>query len=43
LARDDLSPDRLARFGIGAGQRYALLHAGARISFTRWPGFVARA
>jgi ADP-heptose:LPS heptosyltransferase/tetratricopeptide (TPR) repeat protein len=31
----------LARYGIGKGERYAVLHAGARLAYTRWPHFDA--
>ncbi|WP_419828249.1 glycosyltransferase family 9 protein [Sphingomonas sp.] len=37
--RDDLDRARLRRFGIGEGDRYVLLHTGARIEFSRWPHF----
>lgn len=39
VRRDDLSPDRLDRFGLSAGRPYVLLHGGARIEFSRWPGY----
>lgn len=34
-------PDRsgLAEIGIADGQRYAVIHAGARLAYTRWPHF----
>ena len=35
------NPDRtgLAAMGIGEGDRYAVVHAGARLAYTRWPHF----
>lgn len=36
IRRDDLSRDRLGAFGIGPDERYAVLHTGARIIFSRW-------
>ncbi|HMI20220.1 MAG TPA: glycosyltransferase family 9 protein [Sphingomonas sp.] len=35
------NPDRagLAALGIAEGQRYAVIHAGARLAYTRWPYF----
>lgn len=38
IRRDDLDPARLAAFGVAAG-RYVVLHTGARIAFSRWPGY----
>ncbi|PZU10303.1 MAG: hypothetical protein DI605_06930 [Sphingomonas sp.] len=38
IRRDDLSRALLDEFGIGAG-RFAVLHAGARIAFSRWPHY----
>jgi ADP-heptose:LPS heptosyltransferase len=40
-ARPLPNPDRtgLADYGIGPGQRYAVIHAGARLAYTRWPHF----
>lgn len=37
--RDDLSRDRLAAHGIGRDDRFAVLHTGARIEFSRWDGY----
>jgi len=37
IRRADLSRDRLAAFGIAVTDRYVVLHAGARIAFSRWP------
>ena len=39
LRREDLSPERLGRFGISPGQRFVVLHAGARIRLKWWPHF----
>jgi ADP-heptose:LPS heptosyltransferase len=39
IRRDDLARERLAAYGIGPDARFILLHAGARIVFSRWPGF----
>jgi ADP-heptose:LPS heptosyltransferase len=39
VRRPDLDKARLARFGIGAGDRYVVLHDGARLPFTRWPHY----
>lgn len=35
------NPDRtgLAELGIGPDERYAVIHAGARLAYTRWPHF----
>jgi len=37
------NPDRigLSDYGIGEGDRYAVIHAGARLAYTRWPHFDA--
>ena len=43
IRRDDLSRDRLAAFGIGEDERYAVIHTGARIVFSRWPHYPALA
>lgn len=43
LRRDDLVRDRLAAFGIGESERYAVLHTGARIVFSRWSHYPALA
>lgn len=43
IRRDDLSRDRLRAFGIGGGERYAVLHTGARIIFSRWGHYPALA
>lgn len=36
IRREDLSRDRLRAFGIDNDDRYAVLHTGARIIFSRW-------
>ncbi len=43
IRRSGLLRDRLTAFGIAPGDRFALLHAGARIGFSRWPhyGYIA--
>ena len=43
VRRPELMRDRLEPFGIGESDRYAVLHMGARIAFSRWPGFIALA
>lgn len=43
IRRDDLTRDRLVAFGIGEGERFAVLHTGARIIFSRWPHYAALA
>lgn len=43
IRRDDLSRDRLQAYGIGPDERYAVLHTGARIIFSRWRHYVALA
>ena len=37
LRRPDLGREMLASLGIGTAERFAVLHAGARIGFSRWP------
>jgi ADP-heptose:LPS heptosyltransferase len=39
IPRPDLTPAMLEPFGLVAGERYVVLHAGARIAFSRWPGY----
>lgn len=39
VRRPDLDRRSLERFGIGAGDRYVVLHMGARIEFSRWPRY----
>jgi ADP-heptose:LPS heptosyltransferase len=41
--RDDLDRAMLAPFGIGADDRFAVLHDGARLPFSRWPHYPALA
>ena len=41
VRRADLSRDRLAAFGILETDRFAVLHTGARIEFSRWPHYPA--
>ena len=43
MRRDDLARDRLTAFGIGAQDRFAVLHTGARIVFSRWGQYAALA
>ena len=43
VTRDHLRRDLLQPFGIGPGDRYIVLHLGARIGFSRWPHHVALA
>lgn len=40
IRRDDLPRERLLAFGIGPQDRYAALHTGARIVWSRWPHYV---
>jgi ADP-heptose:LPS heptosyltransferase len=40
IRRDDLPRERLSAFGIGANDRFAVLHMGARIVFSRWAHYV---
>jgi ADP-heptose:LPS heptosyltransferase len=37
--RDDLSWDLLTTFGLREGDRFAVLHDGARLPFSRWPHY----
>lgn len=43
IRRDDLSRDRLQTYGIDDQDRYAVLHTGARIIFSRWAHYVGLA
>ena len=43
VRRHDLPRALLAQHGIGADDRYVLLHTGARIAFSRWPHYVTLA
>lgn len=42
-ARTEPKPDRaaLANYGVGDQERYAVIHAGARLAYSRWPHFGA--
>lgn len=40
IRRDDLSFEQLAPYGLRGQDRYAVLHTGARIAFSRWPGYL---
>lgn len=42
IRRDDLSAALLTRYGVEPG-RYAVLHTGAQLKFSRWPHFPALA
>jgi ADP-heptose:LPS heptosyltransferase len=39
IRRPDLLADQLQSFGLAEGERYAVLHMGARVEFSRWPSF----
>jgi ADP-heptose:LPS heptosyltransferase len=39
IRRTDLSRERLEPYGLAAHDRYAILHTGARIAFSRWPHY----
>jgi ADP-heptose:LPS heptosyltransferase len=39
VPRNDLSPEILRNYGIDPDRRYIVLHVGARLAFSRWPGF----
>jgi ADP-heptose:LPS heptosyltransferase len=41
--RPELRREQLRLLGLGDGDRYAVLHAGARLTFSRWPHFGALA
>lgn len=41
--RENLTRDLLTRYGIGADDRYVVLHTGSRIAATEWPGYAALA
>lgn len=43
VPRDGDDRARLAAHGLAPGERYAVLHTGARLRFSRWPGFAALA
>ena len=37
IQRGDLARDRLVPYGLSASDRFAVLHTGARLKFSRWP------
>ena len=37
VRRDDLGREALAAFGLGDGERFAVMHDGARLAYSRWP------
>jgi ADP-heptose:LPS heptosyltransferase len=37
IRREDLMRDRLEPYGLAAGDRFAVLHTGARLKFSQWP------
>lgn len=39
IRRDELVRDSLAHFGLASGDRFALLHTGARLKFSHWPHY----
>ena len=39
IRRDELARDRLTAYGIVTGERFAALHTGARLQFSRWPHY----
>lgn len=39
LPRSDCDWQRLNPYGIATGERFVVLHTGARLAFSRWPGF----
>jgi ADP-heptose:LPS heptosyltransferase len=39
LPNPDADRAHVAAYGVADGERYAVLHSGARISFYRWPGY----
>lgn len=43
IRRDDLSRERLIPLGVRPDERFAVLHTGARIIFSRWPHYVGLA
>ena len=43
MRRPDLTRDRLQAYGLAAQDRFAVLHTGARIAFSRWPHYGALA
>ncbi len=43
IRRPELGRERLEAYGLAPGDRFAVLHTGARIVFSRWPGYAALA
>jgi ADP-heptose:LPS heptosyltransferase len=43
IRRNDLTPAMLVRYGLEEAERFAVLHTGARIEFSRWPHYGALA
>ena len=43
IRRPELTRDSLGQYGIAADDRFVVLHAGARIEFSRWPYYQALA
>ena len=39
IPRPELRRERLAALGLAPEDRFIVLHAGARVAFSRWPGF----
>lgn len=39
IPRPELRRERLAALGLAPHDRFIVLHAGARVAFSRWPGF----
>jgi ADP-heptose:LPS heptosyltransferase len=39
IRRGDLARDRLAPYGLAAEDRFAVLHTGARLTFSQWPHY----
>jgi ADP-heptose:LPS heptosyltransferase len=39
IRREDLTRDRLTSYGLGAGERFAVLHTGAQLKFSQWPHY----
>lgn len=37
IRRDDLAPEQLLGLGLSPGDRFVLLHTGARLKFSHWP------
>lgn len=40
IRRPELTREQLVPYGVGLGERYAVVHAGARIIWSRWQHFV---